>query len=79
MPKFCVPLEKPKPDSDKFINVLMGKENTDKPPIFDFFVDDEVMRLIIEKLNQKNRSKNKHKQLGSAIQFPSSLSSGAKR
>jgi len=50
LPKFCVPLEKPKPDSDKFINVLMGKENTDKPPIFDFFVDDEVMRLIIEKL-----------------------------
>jgi len=48
--KFCVPVEKPKPDSDRFINVLMGKESTDKPPIFDFSVDDEVMRLILEKL-----------------------------
>ena len=50
MSKFCVPLKKPKPDSDRFINILMGKEGTDRPPVVDYLVDDDIMRLILEKL-----------------------------
>jgi len=48
--RFCVPLEKPKPDSDRFIDILMGRQSTDKPPIFDFFVDEQVMHLILEEM-----------------------------
>jgi len=48
--KFRVPLERPKPDSDRFIDVLMGRESVDKPPIFEYLVDDEVMGVVLEKL-----------------------------
>jgi hypothetical protein len=37
--KFCVPLEKPKSDSDRFINILIGKEDTDRPPVVDYLED----------------------------------------
>jgi len=50
MSKFCVPLDKPKPDNDRFINVLLGKETIDKPRIVDYLPDDAVMRAILEEL-----------------------------
>ena len=50
MSRFCVPLEKPKPNSDRFVNILMGKEKTDRPPILELLVDDDTTRLILEKL-----------------------------
>lgn len=48
--KFCLPLEKPKPNSGRFIDVLMGKKATDKPPLIDYLVDDDIMRIILEEL-----------------------------
>ena len=50
MSEFRVPLEKPKPDNERFIEVLMGKQITDRPPIIDYLPDDSVMRLILEQL-----------------------------
>lgn len=50
MSEFRVPLEHPQPDSGRFINILTGKESADRPPLVDYLVDDEVVRLILEKL-----------------------------
>ena len=49
MSKWCVPLKEPKPDSDEFINVLMGKETASKSLLIELLVDGEIMRTILEK------------------------------
>lgn len=50
MSRFKVPLEKPEPDNERFINVLMGKESTDRPPLIDYLPDDIILREVLEKL-----------------------------
>jgi len=41
-----IPVKNPHPDSNRFINALMGKERVDRPPLIEYLVDDVLMRPI---------------------------------
>jgi len=45
-----LPLAHPKPNAQQFIDVLMGRTKSAKPPLVEYIVDDVVMRPIITEL-----------------------------
>lgn len=45
-----LPLENPKPNSNKFIDILMGKTKNAEVPLVEYLVDDVVMKPILEDL-----------------------------
>jgi uroporphyrinogen decarboxylase len=45
-----LPVADPKPDSKKFIDVLLGRERADRPPLVEYIVDDVVMEPIVRDL-----------------------------
>lgn len=47
MPDFRVPLSHPTPDCERFVRVLMGHEQVDRPPLVEYLVDAAVMRPIV--------------------------------
>ena len=50
MMKFKVPIEKPKPDIRRFLDVMAGKETPGKAPVVEYLVDNAVMRPILENM-----------------------------
>jgi len=42
-----LPVIRPRPDSKKFIDVLMGREKTARPPLVEYIVDAAVMKPIV--------------------------------
>ena len=50
MSKYRVPIGKPKPDIQNFLDVTLGKVEPDKPPIVEYLVDNALMRPITEGL-----------------------------
>lgn len=42
-----VPLSKPQPDAQRFINVLMGRTRAPKPPLVEYLVDEAVRKPIV--------------------------------
>lgn len=50
MASFRVPLSNPQPDCERFVRVLMGQEEAERPPLVEYIVDGAVMRPIVEEL-----------------------------
>ncbi|MHB8277528.1 MAG: uroporphyrinogen decarboxylase family protein [Candidatus Humimicrobiaceae bacterium] len=50
MTEFRIPIKKPKPDIDLFINEMKGKIILDKPPLVEYLIDSNVMKPIIENM-----------------------------
>jgi len=50
MKDYCVPLDNPNPDADRFIRCLLGQERCEKPPMVEYLVDPAVMRPIVTEL-----------------------------
>jgi len=48
MNRFNVPIEKPKPDIGRFIDIMNGRIIPDKPPLVEFTIDNMVMKPILE-------------------------------
>ncbi len=47
MGRFCVPIEKPNPDIDRFIKVMSGDMIPDKPPACEYLIDDALMKPVL--------------------------------
>ncbi len=47
---YCIPLDNPNPDADRFIRCMVGEEKCKKPPMVEYLVDAVVMRPIITDL-----------------------------
>jgi uroporphyrinogen decarboxylase len=47
MTDFIVPFADPKPDCERFVRVLMGREKSEKPPLIEYIVDPMLMRPIL--------------------------------
>ncbi|NLC57805.1 MAG: hypothetical protein GX774_13295 [Armatimonadetes bacterium] len=45
-----VPLEKPHPDIDRFVRVLMGQEQAERPPLVEYIVDPVIRKPITTEL-----------------------------
>lgn len=45
-----LPLEHPKPDAQRFVRILMGREKAERPPLVEYLVDDAVRRPITVEL-----------------------------
>ncbi len=50
MKKFNVPIQKPKPDIDHFLDVMTGKVIPERPPLGEYLVDNAVMKPILKNL-----------------------------
>ncbi|MBA7568328.1 hypothetical protein ES708_10049 [subsurface metagenome] len=50
MPKLKVPIKNPKPDINRFIEIMKGKIIPDKPPVVEYLVDNAVMKPILENM-----------------------------
>lgn len=53
MPELSVPLAHPRPDCERFIRVLMGREQTNRPPLVEYIVDPTLMRPILESVGRR--------------------------
>ncbi|MDZ7290596.1 MAG: hypothetical protein ONB44_03135 [candidate division KSB1 bacterium] len=42
-----LPLQNPRPDAEKFIDIVMGRRKSPRPPLVEYIVDDVVMRPIV--------------------------------
>lgn len=47
MSEYCVPLTNPKPDYEQFLRILMGQEQSERPPLIEYIVDPVVMKPIL--------------------------------
>ena len=45
-----IPVDKPTPDSKRFIDILLGKSDGSKPPLVEYLVDDNLMKPIVTDL-----------------------------
>lgn len=50
MRKFIVPLEKPKPDIERFLKAMSGERVPEKAPIEEYLVDNALMKPIVENM-----------------------------
>ncbi|HOX40234.1 MAG TPA: uroporphyrinogen decarboxylase family protein [Candidatus Brocadiia bacterium] len=50
MTKFRVPLAHPKPDIERFMQVVIQRHETDRPPLVEYIVDGILYRPIVENL-----------------------------
>ncbi len=48
MTKFKLPIEKPEPDIENFVNIMNGKIIPDKPPMVEYLIDNTVMKPILQ-------------------------------
>jgi len=48
MAKFRVPIEKPKPDIQRFLDIMSGRTVPERPATVEYLVDNAVMRPILE-------------------------------
>ena len=48
--KFRVPIEKPKPDINRWLDAMSGKKVPDKVPMVEYLIDNALMRSILEKM-----------------------------
>ncbi len=53
MPLRHLPLRRPQPDSERFIDVLMGRADGSAPPLVEYIVDELVVRQIVEGLLER--------------------------
>ncbi|MDH4195835.1 MAG: hypothetical protein OEW05_00350 [Candidatus Aminicenantes bacterium] len=45
-----LPLPEPRPDAIRFIDILLGRARTDRPPLVEYIVDETVLRPVVESL-----------------------------
>ena len=64
-----LPLKHPKPDAGRFIDVLMGRQTTDRPPLIEYLVDDQLMKPIVTDMLGLERGKSKKDDLDSFVEF----------
>jgi len=50
MTEFKLPIEKPKPDIERFVSIMNGKIIPDKPPMVEYLIDDAVMKPILQNM-----------------------------
>jgi len=50
MGKHRVPLQKPRPDIDRFLDAVLGKKVPDKVPMVEYLIDNAVMQPILENM-----------------------------
>jgi len=50
MAKYKVPIEKPKPDIVRFIDIMNGKITPDRPPMVEYLIDNAVMKPVLENM-----------------------------
>jgi len=50
MPESRLPVRNPAPDIERWVRVLMGREQTDRPPLVEYIVDPALMRPILTDL-----------------------------
>lgn len=48
MQRYIVPLEKPRPDIDRFLNAMSGKKIPQKVPMVEYLIDNALMKPILE-------------------------------
>jgi uroporphyrinogen decarboxylase len=54
MSKFIVPIEKPRPDINNFLDAMSGKKVPDKAPMCEYLIDNAIMKPILEDLIGRN-------------------------
>jgi uroporphyrinogen decarboxylase len=47
MGDYIIPLANPKPDCERFVRVLMGQEQSARPPLVEYIIDPAVMKPIL--------------------------------
>ncbi|UCD28956.1 MAG: hypothetical protein JSV03_00275 [Planctomycetota bacterium] len=50
MNTYRVPLKKPKPDIQRFLNAMSGKKVPDRTPMVEYLIDDAIMKPILENM-----------------------------
>ncbi|MCD6519248.1 MAG: hypothetical protein J7M05_04925 [Anaerolineae bacterium] len=45
-----IPLDRARPDAQRFINVVLGKEKSERPPLVEYLVDDVILKPVITHL-----------------------------
>jgi len=50
MPALRVPVQRPQPDIERWVRVLLGQEQADRPPLVEYIVDPTLMRPILTDL-----------------------------
>ena len=50
MEKLRVPLERPKPDIDRFMAAMRGEVEPERPPLVEYIIDNKLLRWIEENL-----------------------------
>ncbi|MHC4674048.1 MAG: hypothetical protein ACYTBZ_16305 [Planctomycetota bacterium] len=47
---YRVPIEKPKPDIQRFLDAMSGKKVPDRAPMVEYLIDDALMKPILENM-----------------------------
>ena len=50
MSRLKVPIKNPKPNIDRFIDIMKGNTVPDKPPVAEYLIDNALMRPILEEM-----------------------------
>ena len=69
MDNLKVPLSKPNPDISKFLDIMRGRIQPEKPPLVEYTIDDAIMRPVVEGMLGKKwiNTSDLGKSLGSQI------------
>ncbi len=51
--KFCVPLKNPSPDGQRMIDIIMGRQPGDVPPLVEYIIDDVHIKAITSMLGRQ--------------------------
>lgn len=71
MSKLKVPIKNPKPDINRFIEIMKGNIIPDKPPIVEYLIDNVLMRPILEEMigRQWVETSDKTEYMGGQMDF----------
>jgi uroporphyrinogen decarboxylase len=71
MDKLIVPLRKPKPNIENFLDVMSGRKIPDKPPIEEYLIDNALMKPILEDLLERDwvETSDKTEYMGGQMDF----------
>jgi len=45
-----LPIQRPQPDAERFVDVALGRTQTDRPPLVEYLIDDSLRKPIVEDL-----------------------------
>jgi uroporphyrinogen decarboxylase len=64
-----LPLKNPTPDSKRFVDVLMGRQTTARPPLVEYLVDETLMEPIVTDLLGLESGRSHESNLNNFIEF----------